>query len=55
MCIFDIKTSGSELRGQEEPACVCHQAYATITVSYYTDDSSKFLKCCSSAAATAIT
>ena len=49
-----IKTSGSESRGQEEAACVRHQAYATTTVSYYTDESSNYLKCCSSAAVTAI-
>ena len=29
-----IKTRGSESRGQEEAACVHHQAYATTTVSY---------------------
>ena len=34
-----IKTSGSESRGQEEAACARHQAYATTTVSYYTDES----------------
>ena len=49
-----IKTSGSELRGQEEAACARHQAYATATVSYYTDESSNFFKCCSSATVTAI-
>ena len=38
-----VKTSGSESRGQEEAACVHHQAYATTTVSYYTDESSNFL------------
>ena len=53
-CAKKIKTSGSESRGQEEAACVRHQAYATTTVSYYTDESSNFLKCCSSAAVTAI-
>ena len=49
-----IKTSGSESQGQEEAACTRHQAYATTTVSYYTDGSSNFLKCCYSAAVTAI-
>ena len=29
-----IKTRGSGSRGQEEAACVRHQAYATTTVSY---------------------
>ena len=38
-----IKTSGSESQHQEEAALPHHQAYATTTVSYYTDESSKFL------------
>ena len=52
--IFEIKTSGSEWRGQEEAASTRIQANATTTVSYYTDGRSKFLKCCSSATITAI-
>ena len=31
---LSIKTSGSELRGQEEAACTRFQAYAIATVSY---------------------
>ena len=49
-----IKMNSSELRGQEEAACMRHQAYAITTVSYYTDESSNFLKYCSTAAVTVI-
>ena len=45
MLLSTIKMSSSESRGQEEAACTRHQAYATTTVSYYSDGSSNFLKC----------
>ena len=51
----DIKMSGSESRGQEEAACMrIIRPMRPPQRVIYTDDSSKFLKCCGLAAITAI-
>ena len=50
-----IKTSGSESRGQEEAACIrILRPMRPLQWVICTDGRSKFLKCCSSAAITAI-
>ena len=50
-----IKTSSSESRGQEEAACIrVIRPMRPLQWVIYTDGRSKFLKCCSSAAITAI-
>ena len=50
-----IKTSGSELRGQEEAVCMrIIRPTRPLQRVIYTDGSPKFLKCCGLAAITAI-
>ena len=49
------KTTGSELRGQEEAACTHISGLRDHYKVIYMDGRSKFLKCCSSATITAIT
>ena len=53
--VRSIKMSSSESQGQEEAACTCvFRPKRPLQWVIYTDDQSKFLKCCSSAAVTAI-
>ena len=50
-----IKTSSSESRGQEEAESMrVFRPMRPLQLDIYTDGRSKFLKCCSSAAITAI-
>ena len=55
MDMMHIKTSGSESWGQEKAACIrIFRPMWPLQWVIYTDGRSKFLKCCSSAAITAI-